>query len=94
MYTLLLQPFIWIGRFIWRKTPLRFQAAVGRFFHIGKGFLAKITNIFRKKGNEEGAVKTWVPHKKQSKKIQRRMLFNKKNKNIKRRGVVKNCYSF
>lgn len=46
----LLQPFIWIGHFIWRKTPLRFQAALGRFFHIGKGFLIKITNIFRKKG--------------------------------------------
>lgn len=46
----LLQPFIFIGRFIWRKTPLRFQATVGRIFHIGKGFLAKIANMFRKKG--------------------------------------------
>ena len=46
----LLQPFIFIGRFIWRKTPLRFQAAVGRFFHMGKGFFVKVANTFRKKG--------------------------------------------
>ncbi|WP_257211133.1 spore cortex biosynthesis protein YabQ [Anoxybacillus flavithermus] len=46
----LLQPFIWIGRFIWRKTPLRFQVTVGRVFHIGKGFFLRIANMFRKKG--------------------------------------------
>lgn len=46
----LLRPFIWIGRFIWERTPFRFQAAVGRFFHMGKGFFLKVANTFRKKG--------------------------------------------
>nr|WP_183244381.1 spore cortex biosynthesis protein YabQ [Anoxybacillus mongoliensis] len=46
----LLQPFIWIGRFAWGKTPFRFQATVVRFFRIGKGVFLRIANMFRKKG--------------------------------------------
>ncbi|SFA51346.1 spore cortex biosynthesis protein YabQ [Anoxybacillus pushchinoensis] len=45
----ILQPFMSLGHFVWKKTPLRFQAAIGYFFRVGKGFYMKIANMFRKK---------------------------------------------